>query len=55
MKKHAKCSKKYISQITGLSSALLTNICNELKEKELIIEGGYVNSENQDVEKYKWI
>lgn len=45
MRKHHKCSKKYISQITGLSSALLTNICNELKEKELIIEGGYVNSE----------
>lgn len=32
-------SKKYISSITGLSSTLLTNICNQLKEKNLIIEG----------------
>lgn len=32
-------SKKNISNLTGLSSTLLTNICNQLKEKNLIIEG----------------
>ncbi|WP_300356907.1 ROK family protein [Fusobacterium sp.] len=32
-------SKKYISSSIGLSSTLLTNICNHLKEKNLIIEG----------------
>lgn len=37
-------SKKYISSITGLSSTLLTNICNKLKEKNLIIEGDILNS-----------
>lgn len=32
-------SKKNISILTGLSSTLLTNICNQLKEKKIIIEG----------------
>ena len=32
-------SKKNISILTGLSSTLLTNICNQLKEKKMIIEG----------------
>lgn len=32
-------SKKNISLLTGLSSTLLTNICNQLKEKKMIIEG----------------
>ncbi|WP_300331668.1 ROK family protein [Fusobacterium sp.] len=38
------CSKKYISSITGLSSALLTNICNQLKDKKIIFEGETLNS-----------
>lgn len=38
------CSKKYISASTGLSSTLLTNICNHLKEKNLIIEGDMLAS-----------
>ena len=38
------CSKKYISTSTGLSSTLLTNICNHLKEKKLIIEGDVLAS-----------
>lgn len=38
------CSKKYISSITGLSSALLTNICNQLKNKKIIFEGETLNS-----------
>lgn len=37
-------SKKYISSMTGLSSTLLTNICNQLKEKNLIIEGDVLSS-----------
>ena len=32
-------SKKNISILTGLSSTLLTNICNQLKEKKIIIKG----------------
>lgn len=38
------CSKKYIAASTGLSSTLLTNICNHLKEKNLIIEGDMLAS-----------
>lgn len=38
------CSKKYIAASTGLSSTLLTNICNHLKEKKLIIEGDMLAS-----------
>ena len=34
-------SKKNISILTGLSSTLLTNICNQLKEKKIIIERKY--------------
>ena len=45
LRKNNHCSKKYISSITGLSSTLLTNICNELKLKSLITEGDFVNSE----------
>ena len=37
-------SKKYIASMTGLSSTLLTNICNQLKEKNLIIEGDVLSS-----------
>ena len=37
-------SKKYIASKTGLSSTLLTNICNQLKEKNLIIEGDVLSS-----------
>lgn len=41
---HENCSKKYIASSTGLSSALLTNICNHLKNKNLIIEGNLLSS-----------
>lgn len=41
---HENCSKKYISSSIGLSSTLLTNICNHLKEKHLIIEGDVLAS-----------
>ncbi len=41
---HENCSKKYISSSIGLSSALLTNICNHLKEKNLILEGDLLTS-----------
>lgn len=37
-------SKKNLSVMLGLSSPLLTNICNELKEKSLIFEGSTLPS-----------
>lgn len=44
MRLNENCSKKFISSSTGLSSTLLTNICNHLKEKNLIIEGDVLAS-----------
>lgn len=44
MRLNENCSKKFISSSTGLSSTLLTNICNHLKEKNLIIEGDVLTS-----------
>lgn len=44
IRENSNISKKVLSSTLGLSSPLLTNICNELKEKILIFEGNSLPS-----------